>query len=163
MHLSLEGWELTPRHCAVIASLPRLDSLDLTRASVDAEGMRMICTLPKLRRLELNDTNLNQDTIAHLATVSSLEELGFYSLRLEPRHLAPLRELPHLTTLTLSPHSTFAWFPQILDDVARIKSLKVLVVPDGLPHIASYLEQKRPDLVVETGSDYVSWPSKSFD
>lgn len=92
----LSGTRVSSRGLKALASLPKLETLDVSYTAVDEEGLSCLGGLKRLRSLDLGGTRVNSRGLEVLGQLPGLRELRLDSCIIDDaacRHLAGLNEL----------------------------------------------------------------------
>jgi hypothetical protein len=159
-YLRLDG-DLTEEHFEVVARMTALQDLRLPRQTISRSSMTRLSALPNLRRLSVRGAAIAHDAFSVLGKMQTVEWLELSSKHgVTPSDIAQLRNLPHLTrvSLLLSEGGSSNQESQLLGEVAKISSLQVLVIGGDLDDVAyERLMSVRPDLKIELGREMPRW------
>lgn len=93
-HLNLaSNPRITPSGLNALASLRKLQSLDVSHTAIDSESMSLLKNWPELRRLDLTATRIDDAGLDHLASCPRLEYLAVGKTKVTNEGLAKV--LPH--------------------------------------------------------------------
>ena len=93
VELSLAGTQVDDGVLPFVASLPRLERLDLSRTAVTSAGLPALADAPSLRDLNLTGTSVDGGAVASLADVARLERVSVWDTGLAAADVARLRGL----------------------------------------------------------------------
>ncbi|HZN36647.1 MAG TPA: hypothetical protein VFB80_22615, partial [Pirellulaceae bacterium] len=103
MSVRTMGTSFGPQHAPLLASLPRLATLDLNQQQACGEVLQALPSLPALRMLILDNTLVSDGDLVHLAKFPGLHRLSLVRTRLAGPGLENLRHLPELKSLSIPP------------------------------------------------------------
>jgi Leucine-rich repeat (LRR) protein len=99
--LHLGETDVTSAGLAALASLGKLQHLDLAATDIGDEGLKRLSKLSSLRFLRLRETRLSDAGLAYIAPLSSLEYLDLGRTRISNVGLPALAQLKALRTLVI--------------------------------------------------------------
>ncbi|GEM_PF-2948397 len=130
---------VTDAGLAIIATIPKLKTLDLSQGVFTAAGLKLLSGAENLVTLNLSNSNVTNDTVEGVRNLHQLAGLNLMSCRkITDDALAHVASLKKLTSLTVS-HTKIT--DAGLEHVSRLTSLKGLqiegtsVTDAGIAHI----------------------------
>lgn len=140
---------VTHRGLESLSALKSLQSLDLSRTSLNNQAMDALVKLSRLKELLLNGCSwLTDKHLASLGALKNLERLELSSSAMTPAGLAQLSQLPALQELTVS--QCVAIDDEAVEHLARLTQLKKLTLSDTEMTSRGYAElfQRLPGVKV---------------
>ncbi|WP_187782072.1 leucine-rich repeat domain-containing protein [Gimesia chilikensis] len=144
-HLFLSGTQVTDEGLAKLASLQRLEDLDLGRTKITGTGFAQV-TFTSLKKLSFRECNkLTVDGFKQIVKCQNLEKLNLIKSNIEDPFLQEVAKLPRLKTLW-GDHTkvTNAGLPY-LNSMTQLKSLEIrgtAITREGMLQLWKHL----PDL-----------------
>jgi len=158
--LNLSGSRLANDDLRVLAQLPDLTELRLSKMSIDDRGLKHLAGLTKLQSLDLSQTGVRGAGLAQLSRLTELNHLSLEYTPLRGEHLVHLVGFPQLQSLKLSVASATT---AGVDDAAlafltklplRHLALRSARITDaGLAHLAQLKDLESLDLEATPVSD----------
>jgi hypothetical protein len=146
-----EGNGVGDRTAKVIATFPRLRSLDLYNSAVTNAGLAAIAQCQTLEELYLSDTAINDDALFELEALPRLKVLDLWRCRLTDAAVEHLSKLAALRRLNLDSTDIKG---DNLYQLAKLPHLDFLSLPARVNREAIYeLHRRMPGLNIEVGGE----------
>jgi hypothetical protein len=146
-----EGNGVGDRTTKVIATFPRLRSLDLYNSAVTNAGLAPIAQCQTLEELYLSDTAINDDALIELTKLPRLKFLDLWRCRLTDEAVEHLFKLGTLRRLNLNETDVKGGN---LFKLADLPHLEYLALPESVNREAVHdLQRRMPELKIEVGGE----------